>query len=139
MNLKPRPSEEPELNLISLIDVVLLLLIFFMVSTTFERRSQIELTLPEASREASKDAVDTIQVAVDRNGDVFVNERALVNTSIETLRQALVAARPAEGEPVLVISADAGAEYQRVVDVMDAARRAGLHRITFPTRDRGEQ
>lgn len=137
MNFRQSRKQDVDINVTSLIDVVFLLLIFFMASTTFEKRSQIELTLPEANPEAKSDAVDQIKVAIDRKGDIYVNEQALVNTQLETVRQALAAARPAGGaEPVLVISADAGADYQTVVDVMDAARQAGLYRITFPTRRR---
>ena len=136
MNFRPARKQDVDINVTSLIDVVFLLLIFFMASTTFEKRSQIELTLPEASPEAKSDAVDQIKVAIDRKGDIYVDEQALVNTQIETVRQALAAARPEGVEPVLVISADAGADYQTVVDVMDAARQAGFYRITFPTRRR---
>ena len=107
-----------------------------MVSTTFEKRSQVELTLPEASAEERADEVRHIDVAIDRKGDVYVGDRALVNTQLQTIRQALAAARGDDDDLVVVISADAGAAHQRVVDVMDAARQAGLHRITFPTRRR---
>jgi biopolymer transport protein ExbD len=141
VNFKPRRSRdvETDINITSLVDVVFLLLIFFMVSTTFVKKSEIDLTLPQASAELRDDPVDTIAIAITRGGDVFVNDRALVNAQVATIRQALQDVAPAAGtEPVVVISADAGTPYQVVVDVMDAARQIGLYRITFPTRVRAE-
>jgi biopolymer transport protein ExbD len=139
MNFRPRGEEEVDVNLTPLIDVVFLLLIFFMVSTTFIRESEIELTLPEASAEARKNLVDVIEIAIDENGRFFVNGNALINTQLETIRQALISVRSADVEPVLVISADANASHQAVVSVMDAARQVGLTRITFPTNVRDEK
>ena len=139
MNFRPRGEEEVDVNLTPLIDVVFLLLIFFMVSTTFIRESEIELTLPEASAEARKKPVDVIEIAIDANGRFFVNGNALINTQLETIRQALISVRPADVEPVVVISADANASHQAVVSVMDAARQVGLTRITFPTNVRDEK
>lgn len=132
MNFGPRREEELEVNLTPLIDVVFLLLIFFMVSTTFIRESEIELTLPEASAAARENPLDTIEVAIDANGRYFVNGNALINTQFETIRHALIEVRPTDAEPVVIISADANASHQAVVTVMDAARQAGLTRITFP-------
>ena len=132
MNFGPRREEELEVNLTPLIDVVFLLLIFFMVSTTFIRESEIELTLPEASAAARENHLDTIEVAIDANGRYFVNGNALINTQFDTIRHALIEVRPANAEPVVIISADANASHQAVVTVMDAARQAGLTRITFP-------
>jgi biopolymer transport protein ExbD len=139
MNFRPRPEEEVDVNLTPLIDVVFLLLIFFMVSTTFIRESEIELTLPEASAEIREDPIDTIKIAIDAQGRYFVNGNALINTQLNTIRQALNDARPADSEPVVIISADANATHQAVVTVMDAARQVGMTRITFPTRIRDEQ
>jgi biopolymer transport protein ExbD len=139
MNFRPRPEEEVDVNLTPLIDVVFLLLIFFMVSTTFIRESEIELTLPEASAEIREDPIDTIKIAIDAQGRYFVNGNALINTQLNTIRQALNDARPADAEPVVIISADANATHQAVVTVMDAARQVGMTRITFPTRIRDEQ
>ncbi|MCB1749767.1 MAG: biopolymer transporter ExbD [Gammaproteobacteria bacterium] len=139
MNFRQPRERDVDVNLTPLIDVVFLLLIFFMVSTTFVKESKIDLTLPQASEDVREDDFARIEVAVDREGEVFVDEKALVNTQVETIRQALAAARPeGEAQPVVIISADAAAAYQRVVDVMDAARQAGLNRITFPTRARAE-
>ncbi|MGR8918357.1 MAG: ExbD/TolR family protein [Gammaproteobacteria bacterium] len=139
MNFRPPRSRDIDVNLTPLIDVVFLLLIFFMVSTTFVKESDIDLTLPEASAEPSELPPARIEIAVDSRGDVFVNERALVNAQVRTIRQAIIDARGDDGDPMVVISADAGASHQRVVDIMDAARQVGLYRITFPTRVRNEQ
>ena len=134
MNFRPRREEEVDVNLTPLIDVVFLLLIFFMVSTTFIRESEIELTLPEASAEARDEPVDKIDIAIDKSGRFFVNGSALINTQLATIRQALNDAKPDDGDPIVIISADAAATHQSVVTVMDAARQAGLTRITFPTK-----
>ena len=134
MNFRPQREEEVDVNLTPLIDVVFLLLIFFMVSTTFIRESEIELTLAEASAEVREDPIDVIEVAIDARGRFFVNGNALINSQLETIRQALNDVRPADAEPVVIISADAGATHQTVITVMDAARQVGLTRITFPTK-----
>ena len=135
MNFRPPRNRDIDINITPLIDVVFLLLIFFMVSTTFVKQSEIDLTLPEASAELRDDPIDKIEIAITRKGDIFVNDQALVNSQLATVRQALKAARPDGGaEPVVIISADAEATHQIVIDVMDAARQAGLYRITFPTR-----
>ena len=139
MNFRPRGEDDVDVNLTPLIDVVFLLLIFFMVSTTFIRESEIELTLPEASAEARNEEPETIDIAIDRNGRYFVNGKALINTQVATIRQALTDARPADGKPVIVISADAAASHQAVISAMDAARQAGLNRITFPTKVRDDE
>jgi biopolymer transport protein ExbD len=139
MNFRPRGEEEVDVNLTPLIDVVFLLLIFFMVSTTFIRESESELTLPEASAEVREDPLDVIEIAIDANGRYFVNGTALISTQLAVVRQALSDVRPTDAEPVVIISADAEASHQSVVTVMDAARQIGLTRITFPTKIQDEQ
>jgi biopolymer transport protein ExbD len=111
MNLRSVRDEGIDINLTPLIDVVFLLLIFFMVSTTFVHESEIELTLPEASEEIRQEAVDKIEIAIDNQG-----------------------ARPQGVDPIVIISADAQASHQMVISVMDAARQLGLYRVTFPTK-----
>ena len=139
MNFRPPRERELDINLTPLIDVVFLLLIFFMVSTTFIKESQIKLTLPQASATAKDDPAAQISVAIDQGGNVFVNEKALINSSVETVRAALQEAQGEAEDPAVIISADAASSYQAVVDVMDAARQAGLFRVTFPTRNRPPQ
>ena len=139
MNFNPRHEQEVDVNITPLIDVVFLLLIFFMVSTTFVRESEIDLTLPEASEEQRDEPVDKIEVAVDKKGQYFVNGKALLNTQIETMKSALREHNTAGGDPLVIISADADASHQAVITVMDAARQVGLVRITFPTQIREEE
>ena len=139
MNFRAPRSENFELNVTPLIDVVLVLLIFYMVSTTFVSESKMELTLPQASKEVPSEPPDKIEIAVDHQGNVFVNNKALLNTQLNTIRRALSDAHKSGSEPVVIISADAAASYQAVIDVMDAARQAGLYKITFPTRVRADQ
>lgn len=141
MNFQPRNEQEIDVNLTPLIDVVFLLLIFFMVSTTFVRESEIDLTLPEASEEQRDVPLDKIDVAVDKNGQYFVNGQALINSQLGTMKTALRQLMMDDGDPLVIISADAQASHQSVVTVMDAARQVGLVRITFPTKiiDESEQ
>lgn len=136
MNFRPPVNRDLDINLTPLIDVVFLLLIFFMVSTTFVKESEIDLTLPEASSELREEPDHAIQVSIDREGQIFVDDQALINVQVNTIRQALVSARGEQTDPIVIISADAAASHQKVVDVMDAARQAELFRITFPTRMR---
>ncbi|RME35239.1 MAG: biopolymer transporter ExbD [Gammaproteobacteria bacterium] len=134
MRLNERREDDVEINLTPLIDVVFLLLIFFMVSTTFIHESRIDLSLPEASQDAPEDEPKTIEVDIDRQGRYFINGRMLVNTSKETLRSALREAADGLKEPVLLLKADAQTTHQSVIDVMDAASQIGLNRIRFATR-----
>ena len=139
MNFKPGHEQEVDVNITPLIDVVFLLLIFFMVSTTFVRESEIDLTLPEASEELRDEPVDKIEIAVDKKGQYFVNGKALINSQLETMKAALREQNTSDGDPLVIISADAEASHQSVITVMDAARQVGLVRITFPTQLREEE
>lgn len=137
MRFQPRRVEDIDINVTSLIDVVLLLLIFFMVSTRFVEQSRIDLTLPSASREAPVKLPKAIEISIDRRGQVYVDGKALVNAKVETIRQALSEARAdAPDEPTVIVSADRSTEFQLAVDAMDAARQAGLTKITFPMKVR---
>ena len=139
MNLRPAQREELDINITPLIDVVFLLLIFFMISTSFVKESEVELTLPQAAEELRDEPLDRIEIAVDKHGRYFINGTALPDDRLATLRQALDAASKAfDGEPTLIISADEAATHQSVIDVMDVARQLGLYRVTFPTRIRDE-
>ena len=122
-----------ELNITPLIDVVFLLLIFFMVSTTFERESEINITLPEASEEYTDTQLDKVEIAIDAEGRLFVNEQSLVNSQLGTIRDAIRNALFDLEDPQIIISADAKATHQLVVRVMDAARQLDLVKITFAT------
>lgn len=136
MKFSNRRPEEIDINVTSLIDVVLLLLIFFMVSTRFVEHSQLKLTLPVASPAASTRDPAVIEVSIDRQQQCYVDGKALVNTSPRLLEQALREAAAGRESPTVVISADRETGFQRVVDVMDAASKVGLTRISFPTKAR---
>lgn len=133
MNLRSQRREELELNITPLIDVVFLLLIFFMVSTSFERQSEINITLPEANEEYTEVNPDALHVDIDVQGQVFINNRPLVNAQLSTIREALRDATHDMEDPPLIISADAQATHQLVIRVMDAARQLNLVRIIFAT------
>ncbi len=133
MNLRPRKDDDVELNLTPLIDVVFLLLIFFMVSTTFVKESAIKLDLPEATTAAVPAAKETIKISIDAKGNYFLNEKPLINTQAETVEKAIKLAAGDNKEPTIVINADKQATHQSVVAVLDAARRLKFLRITFAT------
>jgi len=134
MNLRPAPKEAADINLTPLIDVVFLLLIFFMVSTTFDRDSELSIELPAAAAELQKRRPDSIEVAIDVQGRFYVNGRQLLNTQSKTLRRALQSAAGDSESPPIIISADAKTPHQAVVQIMDAARELGFVRLTFATR-----
>ncbi len=134
MNLRGRrDNDDIDINLVSLIDVLLFLVIFFMVSTTFVERSQIALTLPKANTEAPVVENNKVEIAIDSQGRYYVNNQALINTQLETLKQALVEATKGMKDPAVTISADAKTAHQAVVTALDASRQLGLVRITFVT------
>ncbi len=135
MNLGTRSREEPEVNLTSLIDVVFLLLIFFMVSTSFVKESRLTITLPEAESEAPAAEAERLEVAITASGTLLVNGRELVNNSPRTLRRALLEVSGGDtGLPVTIV-ADADARHQSVVTVMDVAGRMGFVKIDIATVD----
>jgi biopolymer transport protein ExbD len=127
---KPRP-EEPEINLIAFIDVLLVVLIFLMLSTTYSKFTELQLTLPSANAEQLKDRPAEIIVSVAADGRYTVNRQAVDGRNVEVLSSALSAAAKDQKEPVVIVSADATAAHQSVINVLDAARRAGLPRLTF--------
>ncbi|MCC6301186.1 MAG: biopolymer transporter ExbD [Gammaproteobacteria bacterium] len=133
MRLRQSRREEPEINLIPLIDVMLFLLIFFVVTTTFTRSSGITLDLPEASTRPTEEREAPIEVVVDAQGRYYVNDQMVVNKQIETLKKALQLAAQGKNRP-LVISADANATHQSVVTALDAALQLGLVQVSMTTR-----
>jgi len=139
MNFRPRRKDELDLNITPLIDVVFLLLIFFMVSTTFEMKSEINLKLPESSETLRELKPDSVMIAIDAQGRVFVNDNPLVNSQISTVREAIRQASTDLTDPAVIINADANATHQSVVRVMDAARQLSLTKITFATRALDEE
>jgi biopolymer transport protein ExbD len=133
MNIRPRNRDVADINVIPLIDVMFMLVIFFVVSTTFEKYSKININLPKASQERLETEIEKVEVDIDARGNVFIGGQMLVNTQVMTIREALRDSLHDFKEPTLVISADAEATHQAVVRVMDAARQIGLVRITFVT------
>lgn len=136
MKFSARRSEDIDINVTSLIDVVLLLLIFFMVSTRFVDQAQLKVTLPQSNAEKTNKEPSVIEVSIDRKQQVYIAGKAVVNDQIQTLKQALQDAAATREEPTVVISADRDTNFQRVVDVMDAASQAGLSHVSFPTKVR---
>lgn len=133
MNLRTRPSEEPELNLVPMIDVVLLLLIFFMVSTTFVDESRIKIQLPQSSNEPVPPQRDPIEITVTASGEYRLNDQTLINTSAQTLSAALSKLAGEERDTPITIRADAKATHQSVVTAMDVVGRLGFRAINIAT------
>lgn len=129
-----RAREEPEINLIAMIDVLLVILIFLMVTTTYAKFAGLEINLPTADTQAQQDKPNEIDVVVMASGSVMIN-KAPVSGGVEVIAQSLRSAA-AGGEPVVVINADAKAAHQSVIDVMQAARNAGLTHISFATQQK---
>lgn len=134
MNFRQRRQSDTDVNITPLIDVVFLLLIFFMVSTTFERESEIRVALPEASEEQLQAREDIILVSIDTHEQVHIGDEALADTDIASISAALEQQADVVGDVPVVIRADAAVSHQAVIKVMDAARRSGLVNITFATR-----
>lgn len=142
MNLSPRRREQPEINITPLIDVVFLMLIFFMVSTTFAERTRLDVTLPETTQEAKRDAPKGLRLTINAQGRIFLDGRPLANAQIQTIARALqqaVTGAGSEDPPRLVIDADADARHQMVVRALDAAGRAGIRNVGMATTTAGPQ
>ena len=133
MRFSPRPKDEPEINLIPFIDVLLVILIFLMLTTTYSKFTELQLTLPVADAEQQRDYPKEIVVAVAADGRYAVNKAAVEGGGVESMARALGDAAKAGADSVVIISADAQAPHQAVITVMEAARRAGLSHITFAT------
>ncbi len=133
MNFKRQGNEDPEVNLIPLIDVLLVILIFLMISTTYSKYTELKITLPTADAEQAQNRPHEIVVAVSSSGEYAVDRQILSERSVSAIAQALRAAARGMPDAMVVISADAQATQQSVVNVMEAARAAGLSRLTFAT------
>lgn len=128
-----RFREEPEINLIPMIDVLLVILIFLMITTTYSKFSGLEINLPTAETTATAEPPAEIDVAVTGAGEVLVNRVPLASRDVASLAGALRRVAAGARDPVVVIHADARATHQSVIDVMQAAQQAGLGRISFAT------
>ena len=133
MHFRHGSREEPEINLIPFIDVLLVVLIFLMLSTIYSKFTEMQLRLPVADAEAQRDYPKEVIVAVSADGRYSINKTVLPDRSVETVTAALAAAAGGAKDNVVIISADASAAHQSVITVMEAARRAGLMQITFAT------
>lgn len=132
MNLRPYRRQPPEINLTPLLDVVFLLLIFFMVSTTFKDEARLRVQLPQAQGEdAPAQQPEQIRILIDRSGDYFVDDRAVVDRGVLTLVRALNGALGERKDLPVLIQADANTPHQAVMTAMDAAAEVGLRRIAF--------
>lgn len=125
--------DEPELNLVPLIDVLMVILIFLMVTTTYSRYTELQITLPEATGEAPANKPAEVTVSVDAEGRYAVNEQAITFTGVADITNAMKQAAGGAESPVIIINADARATHQAVVSIMEAAREAGYTQITFTT------
>ena len=131
MRFSHSSREEPEINLIPFIDVLLVILIFLMLTTTYSKFTEMEVRLPVADTEQQRDRPKEVIVAVGIDGRYAVNKTALPDRSVDSLVAALDAATRGARDSVVIISADASVPYQSVITVMEASRRAGLMQITF--------
>ena len=134
MNFRHRHSgEDPDINLIPFIDVLLVILIFLMLSTTYSKFTELKITLPVADAQRARDYPKEIVVGVSSDGRYTVNRQPVAGRDLQSLTAALSLAAGGDSERMIVISADATAAHQSVINVMDAARRAGLPQLTFAT------
>ncbi|MDT8999183.1 biopolymer transporter ExbD [Paucibacter sp. APW11] len=138
MKFRQRKAEEPEINLIPFIDVLLVILIFLMLSTTYSKFTELQITLPTADADAAKDRPREIIVAVSADGRYMINRQVVEGRTVELLTAALGQAAQGQPDTMVIVSADASAAHQSVVNVMDAARRAGLARLTFAAQGKSE-
>ena len=137
MNFRKQRPEDPEINLIPFIDVLLVVLIFLMLSTTYSKFTELQINLPVADSEKLRDRQREIVVTISADGRYAVNRKPVEGRSVEALTAELAAAAAGTDDMVIIVSADATSAHQSVVNVMDAARRANLPRLTFATQTSG--
>ena len=131
MKFRQRRLEDPEINLIPFIDVLLVILIFLMLSTTYSKFTELQIALPVADADKMKDRPQEIIVSVAADGRYSVNQQAVEGRTVELLSAALTRAANGRADAMVIVSADAVSAHQSVINVMDAARRAGLSKLTF--------
>ncbi len=134
MKFRRQAGSEVSVNLTPLIDVVFLLLIFFMVSTTFTKETHLAIDLPEASGEIQQEQPRQVEIVISKEGEFSVNGRSLVNSRIETVKNALGKVSDGDSQLPLIITADAKTPYQSVVTAMDAAGQLGFVNLSMTTR-----
>ena len=131
MKFSTQRPVEPEINLIAFIDVLLVILIFLMLSSTYNKYTEVQLNLPSANADVQKEHPQEIMVSVTSDGQYAVNKQALPQRGVKALTQALSQAAVGMDKPMLVISADAMAPHQSVISVMEAGKASGINAITF--------
>jgi biopolymer transport protein ExbD len=131
-----RAREELEINLIPLIDILIVILIFLFLTTTYSRFAELQINLPEASAERASEKPQVLMVAVDASGKYSINGAATAFGNTQSFAAALKEAAKGNKEPVVAISADAAATHQSVINVMESARLAGYNHISFTTQTR---
>jgi biopolymer transport protein ExbD len=134
MNFRPRPKEEPEINLIPFIDVLLVILIFLMLTTTYSKFTELQLKLPVADSDTQRDYPKEIIVVITSDGRYTIRGTPVSGRSVEAVTQAFTDTQP-QKDSVVIITADAAAPVQSVITAMEAARRVGLVQITFTTQN----
>lgn len=133
MNLRRSRAEEPDVNLTPLIDVVFILLIFFMVSTTFQKESEIKIELPEATADPVEQQDEILELVIDADGHYFIGEQQVVNTELETLKIAIQKFLGERSGIPVTIRADRRTPYESVVRAMDATSQLGLVQMSLAT------
>ncbi|CAN1517046.1 ExbD Biopolymer transport protein [Burkholderiaceae bacterium] len=133
MDFRTASRDEPDINLIPFIDILLVVVIFLVMTTTYSQFTELSINLPQAQANAPKDKPQSVTVAVGRDGRYMVNDQVLPSTQVAALTQALKVAAGSQANTIVVINADAAASHQSVIAVMDAARRAGLGQLAFAT------
>ncbi len=133
MNLQPGDTDEPDVNLTPLIDVVFLMLIFFMVSTTFEHQSRIKIDLPEASAAPTSQEDERLEILIDAQGRYFIGDQQVVNTTAKTLKSAISKAVGEREGLTVIIRADAETPHQAVITALDVTSQLGLTHISLAT------
>lgn len=138
MDFRTASRDEPDINLIPFIDILLVVLIFLVLTTTYSQFTELNINLPQAQANAPKDKPQSVTVAVGRDGRFMVNDQVLPSTQVAALAQAIQAAAGSQTNVIVVINAHAAASHQSVIAVMDAARRAGLGQLAFTTQQPGD-
>lgn len=139
MNFRRQRPDEPDINLIPFIDVLLVILIFLMLATSFSKFTELQITLPTADAEKARDRPNEVIVSVAADGRYSVNRKPVDGRSVEALALEMSAAAGGSQDAMVIVSADASAAHQSVINVMDAARRANLPRLTFATQTTNAQ
>jgi biopolymer transport protein ExbD len=140
MNLRPRRAEPPRVDITPLIDVVFLMLIFFMVSTTFDKQTQLKVDLPEAaSQDTAAEKAEQIDITIDARGQFYVNERELVTHDAPTLRQTLQKIADGRADLPIIVSGDRNAPLQSMMTVLDVAAQLGMARLSFVARQADDE